>query len=127
MMRFAISVLMLAGCALGQQAGSNTYPATIEQCQKAVDMKWISPSFCQQLLVDIPATKRRAKLVRKDWDLGGLDNYTSDADLAASCRRLGWQWKDNGCLILKNACDDADRILIGPDGHGKYWCHKVQN
>jgi hypothetical protein len=37
-----------------------------------------------------------------------------------------WITPSSDMTEKREGCTDPDRILIGPDGHGKYWCHLPQ-
>jgi hypothetical protein len=61
---------------------------------------------------DVPAgSKRKLEHKKGDgWECG----------LAMAC------FAEEDVYIDVPECKDLNRILIGPDGHGKYWCHLPQ-
>jgi hypothetical protein len=56
----------------------------------------------------------------------GNGTYFNSSGSRKECEKDGaWKWVEHR-EYQEPRCTDLDRIEIGPDGHGKYWCHKVQ-
>lgn len=92
--------VLLCGCAWGQDKTINKngdWRAKVEVVEKkTVDVRALPPKSPCPILCPKPQ---------------GCNESDMKAILAA-------------CSIA--TCPDPDRILIGPDGHGKYWCHLPQ-
>ena len=106
MSKALISVLLLAGCAVGQ-----TDRLGLRKCKNSTDYNCIGAETDLTATIDVPAATVRSPLNGRDWSMCG----------GALITEHGVEY----CAI-EHGCTDLDRILIGPDGHGKYWCHLPQ-
>lgn len=105
-MRLAIAVLLLVGCAVGQNAVKPSPPF----------FRGPVPTMTSTT-VDVPA-KQSHEIT--------MDRLNLCADLFHHYSSTDGNTTEYELCIHKPECEDPDRILIGHDGHGQYFCHLPQ-
>jgi hypothetical protein len=131
-MRMAIIAMLLCGCAWEQDNPHWLYAyCGGEPCPKTKTM-WCDDGVVRYGPIPKGKTDFGSTPCKVPQEPKPMDVPATMVDYVT--HKAGEGYGENGMWFTpktdqhgrREGCTDPDRILIGPDGHSKYWCHLPQ-